>query len=396
MKLDYPLEGIRVLDFSQLIAGPSATSMLADLGADVIKLETPHGDTTRNMGSSRKHGFSAAFAAYNRGKRSLALDLQSPEGLEVARKLVTSCDVLIEAFRPGVMDRLGLGYEQVRKIKPDIIYVSFSGFGEDGPMANRPGVDVLIQGESGIMSITGEPDGPPLKVGFTAVDAAAGFALAKSIMAGLIGRLRTGEGCRMRMCLMDVALYMQAVPITEYLMSGEEPVRTGNRPPLGAPAGMFQTRDGALIVSGYFDNQWSDLCRLLDVEELTAHPDFHDNEARIRNSDRLYPLLQKKLLEKTSAEWKGLFASTRIIYGDVLGYPQVVEHPQVQHNKTLIDVAVGPEHLRSVALPLNIDGHARRNLTPPAFGEHSVEILEEIGYFQSEIDDFLQRNIILK
>src|SRR5690606_17808368 len=152
-----------------------ATSMLADLGADVIKLETPNGDTSRKMGQARQHGFSATFAAYNKGKRSLALDLQSPDGLEVARKLIASCDVLIEAFRPGVMERLGLGYEQVCKIKSDIIYVSFSGFGEDGPMAQRPGVDVLIQGESGIMSITGEADGPPLKIGFTAVDAAAGF-----------------------------------------------------------------------------------------------------------------------------------------------------------------------------------------------------------------------------
>ncbi|MBP6019512.1 MAG: CoA transferase [Burkholderiaceae bacterium] len=383
------------MDLSQLIAGPSATSMLAELGADVIKLETPNGDTSRRMGQSRKYGFSATFAAYNKGKRSIAIDLQSPEGLQAAQRLIASCDVIVEAFRPGVIERLGLSYEQVCEIKPDIIYLSFSGFGEDGPMATRPGVDLLVQGESGIMSITGEESGQPLKIGFTAVDAAAGFAVSKSILAGLVGKLRTGKGCRMRMSLMDVALYMQAVPLTEYLMSGVEPGRTGNKAPLGAPAEVFKTQDGTLIVSAYFPNQWSELCRILDLKELVEHPDFISNEVRIENRAVLHDLLQGKFLQKTSEEWKALFQATRIIYGDVLSYAQVAGHPQVQHNESLQEIAVEQGCLKSVSMPLRIDGQQRRQLNLPALGQHSAEILAEIGYAQEEIDDLRRRNILL-
>jgi len=388
------LDGISILDLSQLIAGPSATSMLAEQGADVIKLESPSGDPSRKMGAARRYGFSSTFAAYNKGKRSISVNLQSAEGIQVCHRLIKNADVIIEAFRPGVMDRLGLGFEQIQAIKPDIVYVSFSGFGEDGPMAQRPGVDLLIQGESGIMSITGEENGSPLKIGFTAVDAAAGFALSGAILAGLLKKHRTGQGSRLNMSLMDVALYMQAGPITEYLMNGAVPPRTGNKAPLGSPAEVFKTKDGSLIVSAYFTHQWGDLCRLMELETLVDDPRFHDNEARIANRSELHELLQARFITKTSDAWKALLKPTRIIFGDVLDYPQVVASDQIKQSNTLINIETAEGTVPSVATPLKATGQQPPALALPLLGEHTQEILAEIGYAQQEITDLKEKGVV--
>ncbi|MGI4748296.1 MAG: CaiB/BaiF CoA transferase family protein [Janthinobacterium lividum] len=379
------LAGIRILDLSQLIAGPSSTSMLAQLGADVIKLESPAGDTSRHMGKAREYGFSATFAAYNKGKRSIALDLLTAAGRGIALRLAASSDVVIEAFRPGVAAKLGLGYDDVRAVRPDIVYVSFSGFGADGPMASRAGVDLLIQGESGIMSITGDGDGPPTKIGFTAVDAAAGFALSSAILAGLVTRLRTGAGSLHQMSLLDVALYMQAGPLTEYLMSGEEPTRTGNMAPLGAPAEVFRTADGFLIVSAYFPNQWPDLCRLLDLEPLAADPRFDTNERRIEHRTELHGLLETRFVTQPSAAWKERFEHTRIISGDVLSYSQVLAHSQVRHAGAVTTVDSTQGTLPSIAPPLRPFEIGMPPLAVPALGEHGAEILSELGCSTDEI-----------
>ena len=394
MDSDRPLEGIRILDLSQLIAGPSATSMLAEQGADVIKLESPSGDPSRNMGIARRHGFSSPFAAYNKGKRSISIDLQSEEGKEICRQLAAGADVLIEAFRPGVMDRLGLGFERIHRLNPGIVYVSFSGFGEDGPMAHRPGVDLLIQGESGIMSITGEEAGDPLKIGFTAVDAAAGFALSGAILSGLLKKARTGQGSRLQMSLMDVALYMQAGPLTEYLMSNKVPQRSGNKAPLGAPAEMFKTKDGTLIVSAYFVNQWGDLCRILELDSVFDDPRFRDNESRIKNRTQLHELLQACFLKKTSAQWKKLFEPTRIIFGDVLDYEQVVASEQVKHSQALIELEVAAGKVPSVAAPLKTDSGRPDCLPLPQLGEHTTEVLSELGYTPDEIGALKDRGVL--
>ena len=388
------LDGIRILDLSQLIAGPSATSMLAEQGADVIKLESPSGDPSRNMGVARRHGFSSPFAAYNKGKRSVSINLQSEDGRQICRQLIASADVLIEAFRPGVMDRLGLGLEQVRELNPGIVYVSFSGFGEDGPMAHRPGVDLLIQGESGIMSITGEEDGDPLKIGFTAVDAAAGFALSGAILSGLLKKARTGQGSRMEMSLMDVALYMQAGPITEYLMSNTVPQRTGNKAPLGSPAEVFKTKDGTLIVSAYFVNQWGDLCRILGLQSLFDDPRFRDNESRIANRAKLHDLLQACFIKKASAEWKALFEPTRIIFGDVLDYEQVAASEQVKHSQALINLDVAEGTVPSVAAPLKTDSPRPERLPLPRLGEHTAEVLAELGYTQDQVTALKEKGVV--
>lgn len=385
MTVSLPLEGIRILDLSQLVAGPSAAAMLAELGADVIKLESPEGDTSRRMGQARKHGMSGTFAAYNKGKRSIALDLRKSEGLAVAQRLISNCDVLIEAFRPGVMDRFGLGYAAASALRPALVYVSFAGFGADGPMADRPGVDLLIQGESGIMSITGESEGDPMKIGFTAVDAAAGFALAQAILAGVVKSLRTGEGSHLSLSLLDVAVFMQAGPLTEYLMTGDVPPRTGNMAPLGSPAEVFNTGDGTIIISAYFPTQWPDLCRILDLAPLIEDPRFLDNAARIRNRSQLHPILQERIATFRSIELKRLLATTRIIFGDVLDYSQVVEHPQVRHNQLIVDVEAQGGRLASIGSPVRMADANSAAICAPDLGQHGREIMTELGFTAEEI-----------
>lgn len=380
------LSGIKVLDLSQLIAGPSATSMLAELGADVIKLESLDGDIGRGMGRFRKKDLSSTFTAYNKGKRSIALNLRSSDGQAVARKLIRNSDVLVEAFRPGVMDRFGLSYEAVKEINPKLVYVSFTGFGHEGPMANRPGVDLVVQGESGIMSVTGETEGEPMKVGFTAVDAAAGFAIGQAILAGLVRRMTQGVGSLVQLNLLDIALYMQAVPFTEYLMTGEEPVRSGNKAPLGSPAELFYTADGALIISAYFQSQWPELCNLLDLPDLIKDSRFNTNSKRIENRPELHPILQEKFLTANSAEWKSRLASTRIIFGDVLKYSQVVEQEQVVHNEAIIEVDSEVGQLKSVGAPFRVSGTEQQRLSVANLGQHGDDILGELGFSESEVN----------
>lgn len=389
------LDGVRILDLSQLIAGPSACSMLAELGAEVIKLESLSGDMSRGMGRGKKYGFSASYAAYNKGKRSIAVNLREPEGIAVARKLIESVDILVEAFRPGVMEKLGLGYEQVKAIKPDIVYVSFSGFGHDGPQANRPGVDLIVQGESGIMSITGDADREPMKIGFTAVDAAAGFALGQAALAGLVRRYTQGVGSYICLNLLDIALYMQAGPLTEYMMTGDEPQRTGNKAPLGSPAEVFQTQDGALIISAYFTHQWPELCQILGLPELLDDDRFATNTLRIENRPFLHPILQQKFLAATSGEWKQRLAQSRIMFGDVLSYAQVVAQPQVTHNGSIVAVSSKAGSLDTIGTPLRVAGNERKALCLSELGADRTEILAEAGLSQDEIERLKQAEIIL-
>lgn len=380
------LEGVRVLDFSQLIAGPSATSMLAEMGADVVKIEPPAGDASRNMGRARQNGLSGIFIAYNKGKRSITLDLSVSEGRETVLRMVQQADILLEAFRPGVMERMGLGYEAVQAVNPGIVYGSFSGFGQTGPMRDRAGVDLLIQGESGIMSITGEADGPPMKIGFTAVDAAAGFAIGQALLAGLVRKMRSGEGSYIAMSLLDVALFMQAAPFTEFLIDGREPGRHGNRAPLGSPAELFETADHPIIISGYFPHQWQTLCDLLGVGEIAMEPRFATNQNRIVNRSELHAILQERFLTRSSVDWKALFEPTKIFFGDVLDYGQVLERAQIRHNDMVVDVGCGSAGMRSIRGPARFEGIAYPQEQPvPQLGEDRLAVLVDYGFDEAEI-----------
>ena len=390
------LDDITVLDFSQLVAGPSASMLLGDLGANVIKVESSGGDRVRTAGMGRRNGESYTFLAYNRNKRSLAIDLKHPDGRAVIETLYRDSDVVIDGFRPGVMDRLGLGYIVAKKLNPRIIYAALSGFGPEGPDSGRPGVDIVVQAESGIMAVTGERDGAPTMVGFTVVDAATGLALSQAILAALIGRAKTGRGTRIDVTLLGVALFIQNAGITEYLATGRLPFRCGSDAPLGAPAGLFEASDEPMIISAYFQDQWATLCRLLDIEVLLDDPRFADNCSRIMNRAELNELLIPIFRSKTRQEWAELVAPTNIMFGAVRSYDDVLASEQVVLNRNISWIDKDSEYaFRSVRAPAKFSEYSTiPRCAPPTIGADTRAILRDAGFHDAHIDQLLARKVV--
>ena len=382
-----PLDGLRVLELGQLLAAPCAGMVLADLGAEVVKVESFGGDPARELQTAAftGTGTSPTFLAFNRGKRSVALDLQTPGGQEVVRRLLARSDVLIESFRPGVMDRLGLGVDALRAVDPRLVYASLNGFGHVGPERNRRGVDLVIQAESGIMAVTGQPDGPPTKVGFTVVDVAAGHVLAQAILAALLRRERTGEGDHVTVSLVDVALHLQAAPMTEYLATGSLPPRCGNAAPMTAPADLFRTADGHLVISAYLDRHWRLLCESLGRPYLPADPRFATKVDRVRNRDALVSEMEATLRTDTSRGWMARLQGAGLAVGMVKTYADIESDPQVEAMGTLVEVGE-EDAFRTVRLPAQFGSWApQHRVRPPAVGEHTDAVLREVGYSDAEI-----------
>ncbi len=377
-----PLQGLRVLELGNLLAAPCAGMVLADLGAEVVKVEGFAGDPARELQTAAftGSGTSPTFLAFNRGKRSIALDVRTPGGLEVVRRLLERSDVLIESFRPGVMERLGLGYAELQPQHPRLVYASLSGFGHLGPERGRRGVDLVIQAESGIMAVTGQPDGPPTKVGFTVVDVAAGHVLAQGILAALYNREHTGAGEQVTVSLLDVALHLQAAPMTEYLATGALPPRCGNAAPMTAPADLFRTADGHLVISAYLDNHWRLLCDSIGRPELVEDPRFATKVARVRNRDGLVDELEATLREDTSRGWMARLQGAGLAVGMVKSYADIEDDEQVAAMATL--VTVGEETpIRTVRAPAQYaTWQPRYRLAPPELGAHTEAVLAELGY----------------
>jgi crotonobetainyl-CoA:carnitine CoA-transferase CaiB-like acyl-CoA transferase len=393
-----PLEGMRVVDFGQLLAGPNAAMILGELGADVVKVEPLRGDPGRELqtASFTGTGTSPSFIAFNRSKRSIALDLKSPAARDAAKRLIADADVVIESFRPGAMDRLGLGSAAALELNPRLVYASVSGFGFVGPESGRRGVDLVVQAESGIMAITGEQDGPPLKVGFTVVDVAAGNVLAQAILAALLQRERTGRGDVVQVSLLEVALHLQAQPLTEFLATGVVPIRRGNAAPMTAPADMARTADGHIVISAYLDDHWRLLCVSLERADLLEDERFVSKVTRVANRDALLVSLEETLTTRSSQEWLGILQDVGLIVGVVKTYADIVESPQVQANGSVIELeGADGAVVRTVRLPFRFESwEPRRDQPPPSVGQHSAEILRELGYEQAQIDELLTEGAV--
>lgn len=379
-----PLAGVRVVDLGQYIAGPGAAMALAELGASVTKIEPIAGDQARHIG---RYGESMV-RAYNRGKRSIALDLKTDAGRETALKLIAQADVVVQNLRPGVVDKLGLGPRTVRERFPRIVYLSISGFGSRGPSKDRPGYDIAAQAESGLMSVTGEPDRPPQKVGVPIVDAAAASLGAQAVLAALYGREKTGQGASIETSLLDVAMHLQAATWADFLGGGPEPTRIGDGQPHNAPAAeVVPTRDGHIVLSAYADEHWRRFCRVIGRDELASDPRFHSNPQRVAHRAALRAVLRECLSDRSSEECVALLSGSQIVAGAVRSYAQVLQSADLAAGGLVVE-AVGADgtRYRALGLPYRIDGAPPA--APPAAPECGADtdaLLAELGYGAHDI-----------
>ena len=383
-----PLDGVRVLDLSRILAGPYCSMMLADLGADVVKVERPGGgDPTRSWGPPFVEGESTYFLSTNRGKRSICIDLQDPEGVGLVRRLAERADIVIENFLPGAADRLGLGFDALRESRPSLVYCSIAGYPDDGPDAGRPGFDFAIQGEGGVMSITGEPDGDPMKVGVAIADITAGMYATVGILAALRQAEATGVGSHVQVSLFDAQLAWLANRASDHLVAGEVPVRLGNAHPAIVPYESFRALDGHVIVAIGTDAQFARFCREASLAALLEDPRFTTNPQRVRHRDALTPVLAEAIARRPVAEWLELMERVGVPGGPVRTIPEVFEHAPFA-TQTHEHATLGP--IRTVRSPIGIDGARRTaDAPPPLLGAHAGEILSEAGYTSQDVERLL-------
>lgn len=388
-----PLAGVRVIDLGQYIAGPGAAMALAELGASVTKIEPLSGDQARHIG---RYGESMV-RAYNRGKRSIAVDLKSEAGRDIAWRLIAGSDVVIQNLRPGAVDKLGLGPAEVRARYPRVVYLSISGFGSSGPSRERPGYDIAAQAESGLMSVTGEPDRLPQKVGVPVVDAAAANLGAQAVLAALYGRERSGMGETLEVSLLEVALHLQAATWCEYLGGGPEPTRIGDGQPHNAPAAeVVATRDGHIVLSAYAEDHWLRLCRALGREDLADDPRFRSNALRVANRAALRAVLRDCMADRTSEECVALLARHNIVTGAVRSYRDVLLGADMAASGIVVEAASPDgERYRALGLPYRMgDAPRAAPRAAPACGADSAALLAEAGYSEAEVAALRQGGVI--
>ena len=348
-----PMDGMLVLDLTMMIAGPLAGTICADLGADVIKVEPPAGDGSRAYYSADPTvRFNSMTAAFNRGKRSLAIDLTEPDDHALFMRIAAKADVVLEAFRPGVAAKLGVAYDDVRAINDDVVYVSISGFGQTGPDADRAGFDTAIQGESGLMEITGEPDALPQRVGTQIVDASTGIAAAQAICAALLNRERHGVGERIECSLLATAVALQTHNFTEYLTVDVPLTRAGAHPVFTTPSGTYATSDGLILFSANTPKHWKALTAALGDPDLIDNPKHADQAGRSGDRAFLLERIGQILRSRTTAEWVERFRKAGIVYGEIRTYPEVVASPQFAAEKLAIDVERGGVVTHTVRTPV--------------------------------------------
>src|SRR5687767_1179406 len=393
-----PLAGIRVLDLTRVVAGPYCSMFLGDLGAEVVKVEQPEaGDDTRGWGPPFAGGESAYYLCINRNKQSLTLDLKSNRAVEVLRELAKVTDVIIENFRPGTMERLGLGEKALRELNPRLIYASLTGFGADGPMSDWPGYDLIVQAWGGLMSITGPTDGEPVKVGVAIIDLVAGLMLGKAVAAALFAREKIGVGQRIDTSLLEAEVASLINVGSNYLVGGKVPMRWGNAHPNIVPYQNFQTADGYLVIGVASEVIWKRFCEAVGQRDLINDPRFADNSKRVENRSELIAILSKTFLQRRNDAWFKLLTDAEVPCAPVQTIDQVFQAPQVLQRDMLIEVdhpTAGKVRMAGIPVKFSVTPASVR-MPPPLLGEHNDAILGNwLGMSAASIDELKKEKVI--
>jgi formyl-CoA transferase len=393
-----PLSGVRVLDLTRVVAGPYCSMFLGDLGAEVVKVEQPGaGDDTRGWGPPFAGGESAYYLCINRNKQSLTLDLKSPRAVELLRDLVKAADVIIENFRPGTMERLGLGEKELRAINPRLIYASLTGFGANGPMSDWPGYDLIVQAWGGLMSITGTPAGEPVKVGVAIIDLVAGLMLGQAVAAALFAREKIGVGQRIDTSLLEAEVASLINVGSNYLVGGTVPTRWGNAHPNIVPYQNFQTANGYLVIGVASEVIWKRFCQAIDQRDLINDPRFADNSKRVENRSELIAMLSQTFLQRRNDAWFKLLTDAEVPCAPVQTIDQVFQAPQVLQRDMLIEVdhpTAGKVRMAGIPVKFSVTPASVR-MPPPLLGEHNDAILRTwLGMSAASIDQLKKEKVI--
>lgn len=396
-----PLKGIRVLDLTNVLAGPFCCHQLAHMGADVIKVEVPgSGDLARQLGADadlNQKLMGVSFLAQNPGKRSMTLNLKNTAAREAFLKLVSSADVLVENFRPGVMKRLGLGYETLKGVNPRLIYCAISGFGQDGPLHDLPAYDQIIQGMSGVMSITGAPENAPYRVGYPISDTVGGITAAFAITSVLADHQRS-EGCFIDISMLEASLATMGWAVSNYLVAGHVPQPMGNNNVTASPSGTFRTASGPLNIAANKQEQFEAVCQVIGREDLITDPRFSKRQARLQHRAELTEQLEGALLTRSADEWWALLVKAGVPSGPVYKVPQALDHPQIRDRGMVAHFDQVPgvgRPLKLLRTGIKIDHQAPSVATPPPMlGEHTDSILGELGYSPEQIETLRKENAL--
>lgn len=392
-----PLEGVKILDFSQVLAAPFCGMMLADLGAQVIKVERPGGgDISREYGPYI-NDISLYFCQYNRGKRGLAIDMRTEAGKRVIMDLVAEVDIVIENFKAGTLEKLGIGYDEMIKVNPELIYGSISGFGTHGPLSHLPCMDIIAAARSGLVSQSGIDGDAPIKPGFSMCDTWAGLHLLRGLSMALLQKQRTGKGVRIDIAMLDCAFYMCEAPVLEHSLTGEFTKRTGNHDRMFAPCGEFAAQDGNVVISITTQEEWLALCQVLDLPSLAEDPRFLNNELRLNNRALLIAELEHATSSIGRAEIEKKLCAVGIPAAAVQTLAEFINHPQTQALDVITKInQPGVGEYTAVNTPIHfsktpVDPHAEAPSFP---GAHSIEILSNLGYSQENIEELIACGVV--
>jgi crotonobetainyl-CoA:carnitine CoA-transferase CaiB-like acyl-CoA transferase len=390
------LDGVMVLDLSRVLAGPYCAMMLADMGADVLKIEEPEGGDESRTWPPFAAGEASGYLSMNRNKRNLTLNLKTPEAQEILKKLVAQADVLIENFRTGTMESFGLAYDVLRTINPRLIYCGVSVFGRSGPYKDKAGYEALMQAFSGVMSITGEPDGPPLRCGISLMDLGTGMMAAYGVMNALFHRERTGQGQKVEVSLFETALSLMSYHAVGYLLNGHVPQRQGSGHPMIVPYQVFPTQDGEIFIVGSNQRLWTRLCQALGRDDLLQDPRFRSNAERVAHREVLVPLLQVETRKYRTAELHEMLDKADIPCAPVNTLDKVLTDPQTLAREMIVDVPhpLIPD-LKLLGVPIKLsDTPGEVRLPPPLKSQHTEEVLADLGYSGADIKTLRERQVI--